>query len=268
MGIFLKTRRRRQMFSIFFLGFIALGLGKPVEEVDDPEYGDLFEGDIVLPEGQLFEDLKVGPYNAIIGDRYRWPNNIVPYRIDPDSGYSSSQISQIEDGVATLNSQTAVNGVPCINIKPRNGESDYVTVYKGGGCSSNVGRIGGQQRLSLANGCLRKGTIMHEFLHALGFFHEQSRGDRDDFVYINYDNIRPGRENNFRKQVEGVSIDHLGTPYDYGSCMHYGAFAFAVDRSIPTIVPLQEGEDIGQRVQLSTQDIQRVRNLYCPRLVQ
>ena len=53
--------------------------------------------------------------------------------------------------------------------------------------------IGGRQQLSLAAGCVtRHGTIMHEFLHALGFHHEQKRGDRDDFVTINWGNIQSG----------------------------------------------------------------------------
>ena len=36
-----------------------------------------------------------------------------------------------------------------------------------------------------------------------------------------------------------------------GSVMHYPAYGFAIDPSIPTIVPLQEGVVIGQRDGLS-----------------
>jgi hypothetical protein len=36
------------------------------------------------------------------------------------------------------------------------------------------------------------GTIIHELLHALGFYHQQSATERDDYVRINWNNIEPG----------------------------------------------------------------------------
>ncbi len=56
-------------------------------------------------------------------------------------------------------------------------------------CSSPVGYRGRVNSIKLARGCLRKGIIIHEIMHTLGFFHEQSRPDRDRYVTINWHNI-------------------------------------------------------------------------------
>lgn len=53
-----------------------------------------------------------------------------------------------------------------------------------------MGKIGGMQKLSLSDICFGiPHAIKHELMHALGFYHEQARTDRDDYVNIHYDNI-------------------------------------------------------------------------------
>ena len=66
-------------------------------------------------------------------------------------------------------------------------------------CWSYVGRYGGAQVVSLqppdekGPNCLGgPGRALHELMHALGIFHEQSRADRDEYVEVILDNIIPG----------------------------------------------------------------------------
>lgn len=88
------------------------------------------------------------------------------------------------------------------------------------GCWSYVGMRGGRQQLNLQSfepelGCFRLYTIVHEFLHALGFYHMQSNYVRDDYVEIIWENIQSGTENNFNKMSE-ASTNNFGVDYDYG----------------------------------------------------
>lgn len=87
-----------------------------------------------------------------------------------------------------------------------------------------MGRQGGQQFLSLDQGCVDTGTVQHELMHVAGFFHEQSRTDRDDFVNIHWDNIDPRfQKHNFRK-YDSTAVDLLRTPYDisiFQSIIHF-----------------------------------------------
>ena len=68
---------------------------------------------------------------------------------------------------------------------------------------------------------------------------------------------------NFIKLEEGTEIDHLGTTYDYGSVLHYSETAFAIDDSQPTIETINPpNSEIGQRIEMSQLDSERVQILY------
>ena len=81
---------------------------------------------------------------------------------------------------------------------------------------------------------------MHEFMHAIGLFHMQSRPDRDDYVQIHFDNIQDGKEHNFNKCESCLTYD---VPYDAKSFMHYKYYYFAKDSSKPTISSLVSSND-------------------------
>jgi hypothetical protein len=138
-----------------------------------------------------------------------------------------------------------------------------------GASSSPLGRIGGDQTI-LLNEFFDVGGIVHEILHSLGILHEQSRNDRDNFVDILENNIAPGRAGNFRKSTSGT-VD-IG-PYDYGSIMHYSAWAFGrpapgggpmqtIQPFDPTIAPATLGSARNAAPFLTAGDIAGLRRLY------
>jgi len=65
-----------------------------------------------------------------------------------------------------------------------------------------------------------KKTAIHEFMHALGSWLEQSRPDRDNYINIHLENVNSGLHHNFEPQ-KADSVDLFGTVYDYRSVMHY-----------------------------------------------
>jgi hypothetical protein len=57
-------------------------------------------------------------------------------------------------------------------------------------CYSYVGRLATPQTILLQVACVDYiGEVQHEVMHALGFYHEQSREDRDNYIDIIYKNI-------------------------------------------------------------------------------
>ncbi|CAB1432545.1 unnamed protein product [Pleuronectes platessa] len=146
----------------------------------------------------------------------------------------------------------------CIRFVTRTRQRAYLSFEPRNGCASLLGTVGDKQVVSLQrSGCIQRGIIQHEVLHALGFYHEHTRSDRDQYVKINWENIEKHNFINFRK----MDTDNLNTPYDYTSVMHYGRTAFG--RRAETITPIpNRSVAIGQRSGMSRIDILRINRLY------
>ena len=68
----------------------------------------------------------------------------------------------------------------------------------------------------------QKGYAVHEIGHALGFYHEHSRYDRDDFVQVMTNNVKNGEQHNFAR-YSPIAINTYGVKYDLASVMHYSS---------------------------------------------
>lgn len=87
------------------------------------------------------------------------------------------------------------SSVCCLSILAStwHSDDDISFLFRTTSCWSFLGQTGGSQTLSLQTpGCMWSGVAAHELMHALGFVHEQSRSDRDQFVTIMWKNIMPG----------------------------------------------------------------------------
>lgn len=226
-----------------------------------------FEGDMVLSPAEIAELLGVRGRTGLTDQRYRWTDNIVPYAIREED-FTSAQIHYIHLGAQRIMDVTCLKFVPY-----REGvhENHLWITGENSGCWSYVGmttRVRQQLNLTPNNpevGCFRLYTIVHEFMHALGFFHMQSATERDEYVQIIWENIQAGTQNNFAS-YNASAITQFGIEYDYGSVMHYPRTAFSINGE-DTIVPIRDlGDNImGQRLRMSDKDIARINAMYCPR---
>ncbi|NXE00480.1 MEP1A protein, partial [Chaetorhynchus papuensis] len=206
---------------------------------------DLFQGDILLPKNQR---------NALRNETYRWKFPI-PYILGDDLDLNAKGVILQAFEMFRLKS--------CVDFKPYEGERTYIFFSKQDGCWSMVGDLQTGQNLSIGERCDYRAIVEHEILHALGFYHEQSRMDRDDYVNIWWDEIIAGKEHNFAKYDDSYITD-LNTPYDYESLMHYEPLSFNKNESVPTITAKIPAFDdiLGQRLDLSAIDLERLNRMY------
>ncbi|KAK2167021.1 hypothetical protein LSH36_32g03008 [Paralvinella palmiformis] len=243
----------------------------------EPYVSSLLFGDIIYTEEQLIwfiTHLRQSHHsrrkrNAINYDTYpnkKWTDKI-PYTFSSAYSYAGYEKEYIRQCIKLWESETCVRFVEFDHNSTT--YTDYVYIQRKIGCYSHYGRIGGRQLLGLGPTCFLAdgyGYVIHEIGHVIGLFHEHSRYDRDDYVIIYDNNIRPGESHNFLK-FSKRELRTFDQPYDYTSVMHYGSRSFSVDPydkdTIRTLDPLYQ-LTIGQRYKQSFLDVKTVNLAYCP----
>ncbi|XP_034943060.1 bone morphogenetic protein 1-like [Chelonus insularis] len=194
-----------------------------------------------------------------------WPDGIIPYEIDDK--YSGVQKTIFKQAMRHWENYT------CIKFVKRDIEKDFNYVMfteKSCGCCSHTGkRSKGSQFVSINDECSEFGIVVHELGHAIGFYHEHTRPDRDTYVKIFTENIEPDFLHNFGV-LNQKKIAPLTQPYDFDSIMHYASNTYSKDDKLDTILPRQElginPAELGQRIALSKGDIIQANTLYnCPK---
>merc|ERR1712227_998219 len=202
---------------------------------------------------------------------------IVPFKLD--SGFSYDEKEWIRKALKEIE---AVSCIRFYEISYSNPYDHYIDVKPSDGCSSYVGKVtsckecyknqplklyfkSGNPEQSCAYGI---GTVIHEFLHALGFSHEHSRHDRDSYVDLTPTKYTNDCDDTNYKKLSSSKVVHYDVSYDYCSVLHYGSnqgYCKITPKSWKTVSCTIKGHpvtEIGQRIGLSEKDIEEINKRY------
>ncbi len=147
-----------------------------------------------------------------------WPGGVVPYDI--------SKLTEDQQKTALKAMRRWVETGARVRFVPRSNQVEYVyftgRTDAGNNTTGDGFQKGSRVEVNITAFWWRQGEWMpaHELGHALGFHHEHQRWDRDQFVTIHYEHIKPGREHDY-DWVPKTNWIVSSTVYDYRSIMHY-----------------------------------------------
>lgn len=183
-----------------------------------PSGDKLIEGDIV---SQGDNDDSPSSRKGVPDTSLYWPNGEIVYTYH--ESINQMEMNVIEAAIQHWRQHT------CLTFRPRQPNDYYFIRFRSDtqGCWSLVGRqadrMGQGQDVSIGQGCANLNVVVHEIGHVIGFYHEQSRSDRDQYIDIVWSNVLPGFALQFRKE----SDSSYNIPYDLTSTMQYPQWAFS-----------------------------------------
>lgn len=222
------------------------------EKGKDLEDEKLFQGDIIMDK-RLKRVVFGGTSKREILDEstFLWLNGTVYYEIDASVSVMSKKL--LKEAIKQFERRT------CIRFRRRQNEKDYVVfISRRSYCSSYVGRFGGAQPVYIGEFCLRLGSFEHEIMHVLGFIHEHSREDRDEYIDIHFENIEKKFYNDFKK----FRIIDPKEEFNFASIMMYENKAFSKNGKATIEAIGNDQLRFGQRTKFSVGDINEINRLY------
>ena len=199
-----------------------------------------------------------------------WTDGIVYFEFD--ANVSSANQSLMISAMAVLESVANVHFQQCGGNLCSIFEN-HAHIQNSTANNSFVGMQGFEQVINIVS-WNSQFIIVHELLHCIGFFHEQSRQDRNAFINVNCGNVQGGCGGtifNSNFSVESSSVAYGG--YDFDSLMHYDQCSFSIDCPagstcgctnfvITFVVQPPVGITVGQRTHLSSLDRATASFLY------
>ncbi|XP_033742071.1 zinc metalloproteinase nas-4-like [Pecten maximus] len=225
----------------------------------------LVEGDILCEDDKINKDHKV-----IEKGTHKWGPEM-KYQID--GRFDDRAKTIIRDTLMNLETKVKKDALGCkFSLKEERPENQSQSIFfvKGDGYYTAVGKTASSSsphNISLA--AIEKGksgSIVHELMHAMGFWHEHVRPDRDKYITVNKRNIKKMKEIYFiRLNSNEVQGDFTDIKYDPCSLLHYGEYAFSNAKGKKTITSKQilpDGCEMGQRREATRSDIERIRKMF------
>jgi len=183
----------------------------------------------------------------------RWKDAVIPYKID-------CSIENLDDAVeATMKAMQEWENKTCIRFVKHTNEKYFLNLFRNTHCWGNIGQTS-YTSISIGYGCEYQHVMTHEIGHVVGFYHEQNRKDRDDWVKVHWENI-----GQFKDAFDIVkNTNSMGVPYDYESIMHYPWNAFSSNGK-DTMTPIKDTKGKVPYIELSKADILQTSRMYnCP----
>uniref|UniRef100_A0A914XTL8 Metalloendopeptidase n=1 Tax=Panagrolaimus superbus TaxID=310955 RepID=A0A914XTL8_9BILA len=196
----------------------------------------------------------------------RWPND-KPIQYMFDQSLNENDKGAVQAAIKEIETKTCVR-FKLEKTKPSNSHIYYIKASSSQICGlSYIGRVEPVNPIYLTFTCGNPtGVAIHETLHALGLNHEQLRGDRDQFIKVNWENVNP-QNYDFFAIADSKQFTSYGVKYDFGSIMHYNQFIASQFPNKPTMTakvePAKNNPLMGQRNTLSPKDIEIISKMYC-----
>jgi hypothetical protein len=223
-----ETKMKKLLAAgILTLVLIAQGTALRAEDAPDPYAPKtgvpdgymIIEGDIIVPV-DFYDRPESGPgiESCFAGENAGdfWPHGQLWFEFD--SNVTEENRQKMRDAMAELEAVADILFMEADSLE----YSDHLHVQNSTENSSMVGVEGGEQIVNIVSWGSRF-IMCHELIHALGFWHEQSRPDRNTYVTIHWDRIPSDKEHNFEREASAWRYG----PYDFDSVMHYGQCSFS-----------------------------------------